>query len=38
MPDNCTEPDGNQLTDDGETAHELMLREQGYCPWCGEED
>jgi hypothetical protein len=34
--DDCTEPDGNEETDFG-SAHNLMLDEQGYCPWCGEE-
>jgi hypothetical protein len=33
----CPEPDGNELVDDVEviTAHEVMVREGGQCPWCG---
>ena len=42
----CTEPDGNEMVTVGhatngtrlrETAHRLMLTENGHCPWCGED-
>jgi hypothetical protein len=34
----CPEPEGQvEVFPDLGTAHDVMLAEQGYCPWCGEE-
>ena len=33
----CDEPDGNEIVPEvGDTAHTVMIRESGQCPWCGE--
>lgn len=36
----CPEPDGNEvlLNNDGKPifAHDLLIQELDYCPWCGE--
>lgn len=35
----CTEPDGRvEVPGVGIPAHDVMLDEQGYCPWCGAEE
>ena len=35
----CPEPDGaEEIPGTDESAHDIMIRETGQCPWCHEEE
>lgn len=34
----CPEPDGREVVDGADTAHDVMLAATGQCPWCGAEE